>query len=108
MPVHPLPKPPRRRLGRSAALGALAATALTVLAGAAHATGTPQPRDADGNLSNHVTSTSPGANCVTSTEPGCSTLTVHAVPMIDPGMAALALVPAGLGTLVILRRRTTA
>jgi hypothetical protein len=94
----------RHSLARAAALGLLTLTAALAAPGAQAATH-PQPRDASGNLSNTVTSTSPGANCVTGTETGC--YTVLATPMVNPAVAAGALTATGVGTVLLRRRRRT-
>ncbi|GAB2711061.1 hypothetical protein GCM10010442_33770 [Kitasatospora kifunensis] len=75
-------------------------------AGTAYAADAPQQRDANGNLTNSVTSDSPGSTCVTGTEPNCTT-TTQVVPMIDPVVAVVAaMFPVALGAAVLYRRRT--
>jgi hypothetical protein len=72
--------------------------------------GRPQPRDANGNLSNSITSTSTGSNCVTGTEEGCFTVTPRIVPVVGHGGLAGAafgtFAMAGAGAFVVLRRRS--
>lgn len=105
------PESPRERhqLARAAAIGMLTLTALTTAA-SAHAANHPHPapRDGNGNLTNSVTSNSPGANCVTGTEPGCTTTIgpVIAAPLGNP-LAAAPLAAAGTGAYLLLRRRRT-
>jgi hypothetical protein len=104
-----------RRSLRPAAARAAVVTILAVIgtAGTAHADAKPRPvpRDANGNLTNTVTSTSPGANCTTGTEPGCTTTITHvvtrAVPVIGDDAAAIALgVPMAIGGVMLRRRRS--
>jgi hypothetical protein len=97
----------RRYAARALAVGCLATAALS--GGAAYAADHPRPvpRDANGNLTNTVTSTSVGANCVTGAEPGCATV-VDVVPMADPAVGAAAVMPVALGAIVLYRRRMAA
>lgn len=95
------------RLARALAAGCLAAIGL-LGAGTAHAAGAPlpQPRDANGNLSNSITSTSAGANCVTGTEEGCFTVTPRIVPVVgDDALAGFAAATFALGVVAVHRRR---
>lgn len=99
-----------RRLARLLAVAGRAVVGL-LGAGAAHAADGPRPhpRDANGNLTNVVTSDSVGANCVAGTEPGCFDTVVRLVPVVgDDEMAAVGAAvsaPLALGGVVLHRRR---
>lgn len=96
-----------RRFVRTLATGFLAVAGV-LAAGPAHAAGTPQPqpRDANGNLSNSITSTSTGSNCVTGSEEGCFTVTPRVVPVVgDDALAGYAVLTFAGGALLVQRRR---
>jgi hypothetical protein len=100
-----------RRLAQATAVALVALAGTAMSAGGSHGSVGPVPADANGNLSNTITSDSPGSNCVTGSEAGCFAVVMRAaptsVPLADPTVLTLAAATAALVT-VMRRRRTDA